>query len=99
VMPDDDECVRVAPAVHVREFDGQLIILDLDQGDYFGLDEVGTRMWSELALGKSARQVAELLAAEYEIDVSRVLSDVRALISNLLERGLVVRSGEGGRDG
>jgi len=85
----DDDRVRVAAGVHVREFDGELIVLDLERGDYFGLDAVGARAWAELARGKSPRQVAAQLSSEYDVDEARALADVRSLVGTLLERGLV----------
>ena len=91
MRPDGDERVRAAPAVHVREFDGELIILDLERGDYFGLDEIGARMWTELTAGRSPRQVAELLSREYDVEPAQLLSDVVSLVQELLDRGLLKR--------
>ena len=85
----DDDRVSVPAGVHAREFDGELVVLDLQRGDYFGLDEVGARAWAELARGRSPRQVAALLSGEYNVDEARVLADVRTLVQTLLERGLV----------
>ena len=90
----DDACVSIAAGVRVREFDGELILLDLERGDYFGLDEVGARAWAELARGKSVRQVAAQLSGEYSVDETRVLADIRSLVGTLLERGLVMAVGE-----
>ncbi len=86
----DHDRVLVATGVHVREFEGELIILDLARGDYFGLDEVGARMWVQLAAGRTLREVAEVLSAEYGEPVDRVLDDARHLVEALLERGLAV---------
>ena len=93
----DDDTVRVAAGVRVREFDGELIILDLERGDYFGLDEVGARAWEELAYGKSPRAVAIQLCCEYDVEEERALADVRSLVGQLLQRGLVTVKGGGGR--
>jgi hypothetical protein len=93
----DDDRVRVAAGVHVREFDGELIVLDLERGDYFGLDEIGARAWAELTRGRSPRQVAAQLSSEYNVDEARALADVRSLVGKLLERGLVTAEGGGDR--
>ena len=55
VAPSDR--VVVGPNVHARHFDGEMVVLDLDWGDYFGLNEVGMRMWSELAVGRTPAEV------------------------------------------
>jgi len=35
----------------VQQLNCETVILDLDSGTYFGLDEVGTRVWQLLAQG------------------------------------------------
>lgn len=81
--------VRAGPNVHAREFDGELILVDLQGGDYFGLDEIGGRVWRELADGRTPTEIAALLADEYDVTPSQLLADVVSLLTDLAERGLV----------
>jgi hypothetical protein len=83
--------VVVAAHVHVREFDGELILLHLEHGDYFALNSVGARMWRELENGSSPVEVAGLLAGEYEATEEQLTKDCVALVDSLLARHLVVR--------
>ena len=82
--------LKVPAHVHAREFDGELIIVDLERGDYFGLDEVGSRMWQGLASGRSPAEVVDGLLAEYDVEKSRLSVDVLHLVKDLLARGLLV---------
>ena len=43
-----DTIVRAPGHVLVRELEGESVLLNLDSEAYFGLDEVGTRMWAVL---------------------------------------------------
>ncbi len=81
--------IRVPEHVHVREFDGELVILDLDKGCYFGLDEVGTRVWQLMSEGSTLEQAVERLQPEYEVAPPRMLEDFLFLGNEWLERGLV----------
>lgn len=83
--------VCVGSNVTAREFDGELVILDLAGGQYFGVNEVGARLWERLLLGKSPAEVASELAADYDVEPAQLLADLLALTDELLARRLVVR--------
>ena len=40
--------VSVPDGVMIRELDGEAVILNVNTEHYFGLDEVGTRIWMVL---------------------------------------------------
>lgn len=92
-----DVRVELAGDVHVRTFDGDLVILDLEKGDYFGVNEIGARLWAGLAAGKSPREIASELADEYDVDATTLLDDLVALTGEFLTRGLVRQKADAAR--
>ena len=85
-----DDRVTVAADVHVRDFDGELVLLDLAKGDYFGVNRVGARVWAGLQEGKTLREIASVLTLEYAVEPGHLLSDLIALTDELLTQGLVI---------
>ena len=81
---------RPADAVHSRMFAGELVILDMEGGAYFTLDEIGAALWSGLEAGKTLEQVAEEVVARYQVELPQALADLTALRDELLDRGLLV---------
>ncbi len=83
---------RVAAAEHVRcrRFDDDLVMIDLEGGEYYALDAVGARMWDLLMSGKTPADVGAALSAEYEAGEDEILRDCTTLVNELLERGLLV---------
>ncbi len=79
-----------ASDVHARPFDGELVVLDLKSNAYFGLDEIGARIWSEFAQGFDIDTTVLRLAEEYDAPRSEIDADVRELAGKLLESGLLV---------
>ena len=75
--------------VLVQELQGESVLLNVRTGRYFGLDEVGTRMWAVLTTAESLQAACETLVAEYEVDRERLERDVRVLVEKLVEHGLV----------
>jgi hypothetical protein len=80
----------VVPAnVLVRELDGESVLLNLNSECYFGLDEVGTRMWTLLTASESVQAAYEKLATEYDVDAEQLRQDLDSLIEKLVDQGLL----------
>ena len=85
--------VRVTVPSHVmsRELDGELVLLDLEGEQYFGLDTVGTDMFRLLADGATIGDVHEELTKTYDVEPDQLRGDLMALVRELLEAGLLQR--------
>ena len=67
----------------------EAVILNLASGTYFGLDEVGTRMWQLMSEHSSTDKVIEVMLEEYEVEESVLQSDLDQLVKDLTDKGLV----------
>jgi hypothetical protein len=84
-----DKRVSTPPQVVTRPLEGELVLLNLDTETYFGLDEVGTRMWELLSSSPSIEAAYEQLVAEYDVDEAMLRTDLEALLGQLVDGGLV----------
>ena len=75
--------------VVARKLDDEMVLLNLDSGEYFGLNDTGTRVWELLAEGHSRTEVVDCLIEEFEVDVEIASSHVATLCGELLEAGLL----------
>jgi hypothetical protein len=81
--------VRKPEHVVMRELDGESILLNLETERYFGLDEVGTRMWAELMAQPSVEGACRALEREYDVEPVVLRRDLESLIGQLVESGLL----------
>lgn len=81
--------VRITPDVLHQELGGETVLLNLANENYFGLDEVGTRVWQVLGETHSASDVVSRLTEEYDVPTEQLRADVSRLISDLAAAGLV----------
>jgi hypothetical protein len=88
---DRDDRVTVSEHVRFRQFDDELVLVDLAGGEYFSLNGVGTKIWCAAATGKTPVQIAASLVHEYEVEQDTALLDCLHLLDQLLERGLVAK--------
>jgi len=81
--------VSISPEVLSQEVDGETVLLDLQSESYFGLDEVGTRIWQLLSDGSSLQAVFDILLEEYEVDEKQLEQDMQGHVAQLVEAGLI----------
>jgi hypothetical protein len=81
--------VAIPETVLFRDLDGEAVLLATDSGKYFGLNEVGTRMWSLLHLHGDVEAVCQSLLEEYDIPEERLREDVMRFVATLADRGLI----------
>ena len=81
--------VIFAQTVFAQEVDGEMVLLDMESENYFGLDEVGTAIWQAMQEKESLQEVFEVLMEQYEVDEEVLQQDLSDFVAKLLENGLV----------
>ena len=71
-----------------REVSGESVILNLATGSYFGLNEVGTRIWNLILKQETRDSIIETLLQEYESTREQVTADVDVILRQLSDKGL-----------
>ena len=79
----------VSKDVLFQEVSGETVLLDLASESYFGLDEIGTRIWTLINEGRAVGEVTDTLLEEYEVDRTTLEADLHELLSSLLDAGLM----------
>ena len=81
--------VRLAQGVVSRELDGEMVLLNLTTGVYFGLNESGTAMWKLLAELKNPSRIVDALAEDFQASRLQLEEDLSAFLAALREKGLI----------
>lgn len=71
------------------EVDGTVVMMSLVQGKYFGLDEIGSRIWELLETPTSVGAIRDKLLAEYDIDAETCERDVTELLEVMMAEALI----------
>jgi len=90
-----DASLSQNPEVVSREVEGELVLLDLESATYFGLNHVGSRVWTLVGELGSLRKVCESMEREYAVSREQLERDVLSLARELRDKGLLVVSREG----
>ncbi|MDH3994850.1 MAG: PqqD family protein [Gammaproteobacteria bacterium] len=81
--------ITLSPDVISQEVSGETVLLDLESENYFGLDEVGTRIWQLIKEKEDLQAIYTTLLDEYEVEESRLQADLEALLGEISKLGLV----------
>jgi hypothetical protein len=68
---------------------GEVVILGLRDALYYGLDDVGARIWDLVQTPRSLDQIVDHIVAAYDVGREAALPDVARLLIELRDRGLV----------
>jgi hypothetical protein len=80
--------IRKKDAISGRLHD-EMVMMDIEQGKYFSLNPVSTRIWDMLEQPKAVKEISDLLLDEFEVAESQCLSEVDELLKKLLKFKLV----------
>ena len=78
----------------INVIEGESVLLNLNSESYFGLDPIGTRMWTLLTNSESIQSAYEALLDEYDVSADDLRRDMQDLIEKLVANGLVEVAGE-----
>ena len=67
---DLNQVVTLSPDVISQEVSGETVLLDLNSEHYFGLDEVGTRIWQLIDSSGNLQEIYDTMLNEYEVEAS-----------------------------
>jgi hypothetical protein len=88
-----DTTVVVSPHQVSTSLGHEAVILGAEAGEYFGLNEVGAKVWELVQQPVRVSAICAAICAEYEVEPAQCEQDVVALLRDLKERGLLdVRS-------
>ena len=84
------ETVVTAKDQVTADLGGEIIILDLGSGEYFGLNEVGSKIWELITEPRAVAEVRDELVAAYpDVDPAQCEEDLLALLNEMHEASLI----------
>jgi len=90
-----DSRFRRRDRVLVQRAAGKHILLDLDDGQYYALDEVSGRIWELCDGTNSVEAVVAALCQDYDAPAETVAADVAAFLGEMVEEKLLLEESRG----
>jgi hypothetical protein len=71
------------------EIDGETIMMSIDNGKYYGLNTVASRIWEIIKDEPLFAEIVEKLVTEYDIDKTQCEKETKDFLIKLIENKLI----------
>jgi hypothetical protein len=78
------------PDLVSASLDGEVVLMSIARGNYYGMDAVGSRIWELLENPLPFSGLMTALVREYEGKHARIQADLTAFLEELSNEGLVM---------
>jgi hypothetical protein len=85
---------NVVDNILFRKVENEAVLLHIPTGMYYSLNETSISFWEALCDRQPFAPVIEKITAEYEVEYSQVLNDLKTFLQELSEYGLICRSSD-----
>ncbi len=75
--------VKISEHVHFTIIDDECVLLNAQTGDFYGLDEIGTRIWMLIKEYGNLELVVQEMLKEYEVTEEKLRLDISSLVESL----------------
>lgn len=84
------ESVLVQQEGHiVSDMDGEKVMLNIQNGKYYNLGEVGGEIWAALATPSPVSHVVDTIMENFEVSAELAKKDVLSFLQHLLNENLI----------
>lgn len=86
---DPGQVLAVSDDVISSEVDGEVVLIGITTGLYYGLDVVASEIWRRLQQPKTLTVLCSELTEACEGDPETIASETKTFVETLVDRGLV----------
>jgi Coenzyme PQQ synthesis protein D (PqqD) len=81
--------INTSDFVH-ETIDEEVVIINLDKGDYYSLVNTGTAIWNAIDQGLPVDNIIEIIFEQYEGNHSEIETSIKDFITQLQQEELIV---------
>ena len=82
---------KISPRFSWKKLGTGCILLDLEKGSYFTLNDTASLIWDGVMRGLGEEAIAASVAAQYVISLEQARADVGGTIAQLVQEGVLER--------
>jgi hypothetical protein len=86
---EDATIISRSPSMLTAEVNGEIVMMSIERGRYFGLDDIGSEVWKYIEPPCSFGQLIDRLSTDFDADRATIAGDVRALLRQMLAEDVV----------
>lgn len=84
-----DSVVVAAQGQISNKIQNETVVLDLQRGEYHGLEGVGPRIWEIIQTPQKISAVRDVILSEYDVSAAECEKDLLGVLTDMQSRGLI----------
>jgi hypothetical protein len=89
---DNNSIITRSEGLVEADIDDEIVMMSIEQGDYYGLDSTASRIWKLLEQPQTVSKITAQLMAEYDVAAEQCRTDMASFIGEMAEHGIVTIS-------
>ncbi len=81
--------IEMSSDVLVQELEGETVLLDMRNGEYFGINSTGSKVWKDMSNGVGLIDIVDSISDSFDLDRALAATDVLSFVRRLGGAGLV----------
>jgi len=74
-----------------KELQGEKVLLNMENGDYFTLNSMGAEIYDHISDGKDIPAIIDILLNKYDISHDILKADIISLINQMKEKNIIIK--------
>lgn len=81
--------IKRVDKIDATEFNDEKVMMDIEKGKYYALNEVGSSIWDKIESTISVSDIVEKLLEEYDVSKEQCTEEVLNYLNNLEKEKLI----------
>lgn len=82
--------VQRNPEMISSDMDGETVMMSIENGEYYGLNPIGSRIWELIENETTVDAVINTLLVEYEVGMEQCKNETLEFLHKLLNNNLII---------
>ena len=78
------------PSQLYSEIDGEVVMLNVKKESYFGLNKIGSKIWSEISDPCEISTLIDTLRQEYDVSAETCFNDIKPFIEEMVKANVII---------
>ena len=85
-----DSLISQTEELVASEIDGETVMMSIENGKYYGLDNIGSFIWEQIESPVSVSDLMDMILLDYDIDRETCERDVMAFLKKLYDDDIIL---------
>lgn len=72
-----------------NEMDGETIMMSIENGEYYGMNSMGSRIWSLLETPKKVSDICKTLLPDYDVTPEQCIKDLLPFLNKMAAKNVI----------